>query len=235
MNLPAVPVIATVSLPATNTLTAPMLAALTQALGVPRNVLAADDQIAHAWNNLPRLLDRIPAEHRSETLVRMCVAVATGLFDSAINYAWNAAIIELREKVRRFGLAVVPQVTGKSFDETTLVELKDADLLQLCLKLNLIAEEGFFLLDQCRDIRNNFSAAHPTMGALDETEFLAFLNRCAKHALANELFRTPHSPRYELQRSRVRAYAGALEPLRSAYVAGSDPRPPRRRNRAACP
>jgi hypothetical protein len=41
-------------------------------------------------------------------------------------------------------------------------------------------------LDQCRDVRNNFSAAHPTMGTLDETEFLAFFNRCAKHALANE-------------------------------------------------
>ncbi|MES0039787.1 hypothetical protein NKJ74_32070 [Mesorhizobium sp. M0046] len=176
----------TIALPVTIGVTGPMLQSLTQALGVPRDVLAADDQIEHAWHNLPRLLDRIPTEHRSETLVRMCVAVATGLFDSAINYAWNAAVIELRQKVRRFGLAVVPQVTGRPFDDGTLLELKDADLLQLCLKLNLISEEGFFLLDQCRDIRNNFSAAHPTMGALDETEFLAFLNRCAKHALSNE-------------------------------------------------
>ncbi|MBX5145381.1 hypothetical protein [Rhizobium lentis] len=187
MSLPSIPPVSgVISLPATSGLTAPMLTALTQALGVPREVLAADDQIEHAWANLPRLLDRIPAEHRSETLVRMCVAVATGLFDSAINYAWNAAIIELREKVRRFGLTVVPQVTGKSFDERTLLELKDADLLSLCLRLNLIAEEGYYLLDQCRDIRNNFSAAHPSMGALDETEFLAFLNRCAKHALSTE-------------------------------------------------
>ncbi len=43
-----------------------------------------------------------------------------------------------------------------------------------------------FLLDQCRDIRNNFSAAHPSMGMLDEDEFLVFLSRVAKHALANE-------------------------------------------------
>jgi hypothetical protein len=163
-----------------------MLGALTDALGVDRDVLATDEQINHAWTNLPRLLARIPPEHRSETLVRMCVAVATGLFDSAINYAWNAAVVELREKVRRFGLAVVPQVTGQPFDEAALIDLKDADLLQLCLKLNLISEDGHFLLDQCRDVRNNFSAAHPTMGTLDEDEFLAFLNRCAKHAFANE-------------------------------------------------
>jgi hypothetical protein len=163
-----------------------MLAALTQALSVDRNVLAADDQIAHAWSNLPRLLNRIPQEHRGPTLARMCVAVAAGLFDSAINYAWNSAVVELRDKVRRFGLTVVPQITGKPFDEAALVDLKDAELLQLCLQLNLISEEGFFLLDQCRDVRNNFSAAHPSTGALDEDEFLVFLSRCGKHALANE-------------------------------------------------
>ncbi len=191
MSLPAAPAVAgTIALPAVGGLTAPMLTSLTQALGVPRTVLAADDQIEHAWTSLPRLLARIPAEHRSETLVRMCVAVATGLFDAAINYAWNAAVVELRAKVRRFGLAVVPQVTNKAFDEGALTELKDAELLQLCLKLNLISEEGFFFLDQCRNTRNNFSAAHPTMGALDEHEFIAFLNRCAKHALSNE-----HNPR----------------------------------------
>jgi hypothetical protein len=174
------------ALPPTGGLTAPMLAALTTALGVDRSILAGDDQIEHAWTNLPRLLSRIPAEHRSETLVRMCVAVATGLFDAAINYAWNAAVVELRAKVRRFGLAVVPQVIGKQFDENALIDLKDAELLSLCLKLNLISEDGYFLLDQSREVRNNFSAAHPSMGALDEHEFLNFLSRIGRHALANE-------------------------------------------------
>lgn len=164
----------------------PMLEAVTKALGVERSILPADDQIAHIWSNLPRLIEKIPPEHRSETIVRMCVAVAAGLFDGAINYAWNAAVIELRNKVRRFGLAVVPQVIDKDFDEAALIDLKDADLLSLCLKLNLITEDGFFLLDQNRDIRNNFSAAHPTKGALDEYEFLNFLSRCGNHALTSE-------------------------------------------------
>lgn len=175
-----------IALPAVTSVTGQMLTALTTSLGVERSILAADDQIEHAWANLPRLLSRIPPHHRSETLVRMCVAVATGLFDSAINYAWNAAVIELRGKVRRFGLTVIPQVVSKPFDEAALLDLKDADLLALCLKLNLISEEGYFLLDQCRDVRNNFSAAHPSMAALDEDEFLNFLSRVARHALANE-------------------------------------------------
>jgi hypothetical protein len=190
MTLPALRPGTAVTLPATAGMTGPMLAALTQALGVERSILAGDDQIAHAWTNLPRLLSRVPPEQRTETLVRMCVAVATGLFDSAINYAWNAAIVELRAKVRRFGLTVIPQITSKPFDEAALLDLKDADLLTLCLKLNLISEDGYFLLDQCRDVRNNFSAAHPTMGALDEDELLNFLNRVGRHALANE-----HNPR----------------------------------------
>lgn len=175
-----------VTLPMVTNVTGPMLTALTEALSVPREILAADDQIEHAWSNLPKLLSRIPPEKRSETLARMCVAISAGLFDAAVNYAWNAAVIELRSKVRHFGLSVVHEVINKQFDEVALRELQDAELLQICLQLNLITEEGFFLLDQCRDIRNNFSAAHPAMGSLDEHEFLAFLNRCAKHALSNE-------------------------------------------------
>ncbi len=118
--------------------------------------------------------------------MRMCVAVASGLFDSALNYAWNAAIMQLREKVRAFGIAIVPQIIDKDFDEQRLLDLRDSELLELCLKLNLISETGFFMLDQCRDVRNNFSAAHPTIGQVDEYEFINFLNRCTRHALTSE-------------------------------------------------
>ncbi|MBF0181955.1 MAG: hypothetical protein HQM03_18205 [Magnetococcales bacterium] len=163
------------------------LQAITDALQVDRNVLASNDQITHAFTNLPRILSKIPPALRTAGLVRMCVAVTAGLFDSAINYAWNAAILELRNKVRIFGINIVGQVNGNNgFDENALLDLKDADLLSLCLKLNLISEDGYFMLDQCRDIRNNFSAAHPSIGDIDETELLNFLNRCAKHALSDQ-------------------------------------------------
>jgi hypothetical protein len=175
-----------VKLPAILTSTRPALLALTEALGVPRSVLASDDSIETAWNTLPSLLKKIPPNLRTDGLARMCVAVASGLFDSAINYVWNSAVIELREKVKRFGLPVVAQVKGKNFDEAALIDLKDADLLNLALELNLITEEGFFFLDQCRDIRNNFSAAHPAVGTIDEHELTSFINRCSKFALGNE-------------------------------------------------
>ncbi len=175
------------NLPVVLSSTSPMLDQLTQALGVPRAALASDEQIAHAWSDLPKVLEKIPRELLTEQHVRMCVAVAAGLLDAAINYAWNSAVVELRRKVRDFGLHVVPQVIGKPFDEKTLVEFKDIELLELCLSLNLIDEDGFFFLDQCREVRNNFSSAHPPIGSLDALEFLAFLNRCAKYALASTI------------------------------------------------
>ena len=176
-----------VNLPAVIESSQSILIALTTALGVPRDILASDGEINGAWTILPRVLTKVPPALRSEALARMCVAVASGLFDSAINYVWNATILELRDKVRRFGLNVVGQVTDtKDFDEKALRDLKDSELLGLCLSLNLITEDGYFFLDQCRDIRNNFSAAHPAVGKIDDHELISFLNRCSKYALTGE-------------------------------------------------
>ena len=176
-----------IKLPAIIDSTLPALAALTNALGVPREILASDEEIESAWFGLPRVLKKIPPQRRTQELAKMCIAVTVGLFDGAINYIWNATILELKEKVRAFGLMVVRQVTGDTgFDEDALFDLKDADLLNIALKLNLITEDGFFFLDQCRDIRNNFSAAHPAVGKIDDSEFIAFVNRCAKYGLGDE-------------------------------------------------
>jgi len=177
----------TIALPAVSQVAPVNLGKLTEALHVPRSVLAADDQIEQAWSQLPRLISRIPIHLRDERIVKMCVAVASGLFDAAINYTWNAAVIELREKIRRFGINVVPQIVdNRDFDEQKLLELRDADLLDLCLKLNLIGRDDFFFLDHCRATRNSFSAAHPADGNIDEDEFVIFLSRCQKHALTSE-------------------------------------------------
>lgn len=174
------------TLPAADRLTGGMLDQVTAALGVERNVIALDDQIQEAWSRLPRLILRIPPELRDEKIVKACIAVASGLFDAAINYVWNAAVVELREKVRRFGLQVIPQILDdKSFDEARLLDLKDAELLELCLKLNLITDQDYFFLDQCRATRNSYSVAHPSNGSVDEDEVVNFISRCQKHALSS--------------------------------------------------
>lgn len=174
--------------PPVNLSTITAIAEVTQSLGVSRDIVASEEDIAYAWRNLPRELNNIPLGVRDERLgallARMCIAVSVGLFDAAINYAWNAAVLQLGERVRQFGLNVVTQLLGKQFDEDKLKDLKDAELLSLCLELNLISEDGFFFLDQCRDTRNNFSAAHPSIGVVNDREFTAFLNRCVRYALS---------------------------------------------------
>lgn len=174
-----------VNLPALPNTVLPAIAELTEALGIPREVLASQEEIEYAWRDLPRELREIPGDLRGELIARMCVAVSTGLFDGAMNYIWNAAILQLRQKIRNFGLAVVAQIQQSDFEEKHLLELQDSRLLDLCLKLNIIDEDGFFFLDQCREVRNNFSAAHPTMGTVNDREFTTFLNRCVRYALAD--------------------------------------------------
>lgn len=173
-----------VILPAIDSTVLPSLCSITNALQVPRDVLAGDEEIQYAWRDLPRELRKIPIDLRDESLVKMCVAISSGLFDGAINYVWNSSIRNLRKKVKDFGLNVVAQMLEKDFTEQKLDDLRDSELLSLCLKLNLISEEGFYFLDQCRDIRNNFSAAHPSIGPLDDRELIVFISRCAKYALS---------------------------------------------------
>ena len=162
------------------------LASITAALGIPRDVLASDEEIAYAWRELPRELRAIPPQLRDELIARMCVAVSTGLFDGAINYIWNATVQHLRQRMRDFGLPAVSQILQEKFEETNLIELQDSKVIDLCVKLNLITEDGFFFLDQCRATRNNFSAAHPTIGKINDREFINFLNRCVRYALSND-------------------------------------------------
>jgi len=173
------------TLPALPATVLPAIDELTRALGIPRNALASTEEIEYAWRDLPRELREIPVELRGELIARMCVAVSTGLFDGAMNYIWNAAILHLRNKIRIFGLPVVAQIRQNDFEEKHLLELQDSRLLELCLKLNIIDEDGYFFLDQCRNVRNNFSAAHPTLGRVNDREFTTFLNRCVRYALAD--------------------------------------------------
>ena len=96
-------------------------------------------------------------------------------------------MLALREKVRDFGLHVILDILDDcSFDEASLVDLKDAELLELCHKLNLITGQAYHFLDQCRATRNSYSVAHPGDGTVDEDEVVYFISRCQKYALSTQ-------------------------------------------------
>jgi hypothetical protein len=70
MSSPMKPAAAAVTLPASPATMLPALADICKALSIPREVLASDDEISHAWQNLPRELNNIPSQLRDELLAR---------------------------------------------------------------------------------------------------------------------------------------------------------------------
>lgn len=157
-----------------------------KSFNLPRDIIASDDEISYAWRELPREIMRIPAELRDELIVRMCVATSVGLFDGAINYIWNAVIVALKRKVKNFGLALVAQTLNRKFEDEDLNNYMDAQLLDLCYKLQILSEDGYYFLNQCRDIRNNFSSAHPSIARIDDRELINFISRCCKYGITTD-------------------------------------------------
>jgi hypothetical protein len=161
---------------------------LTSAIGVNRDLLPSKDSIDNVLQQLPALLNKIRPGLRDEKIVKMCIASGIGLFDSAINYVWNQTIIEIRKRIIVFGVDVISQIKNKKYEEKDIDELQDSTLLGLAHELNLISDEGFYFLSQCRDMRNNFSAAHPSLGEIDNYELINYINRCVKYSLSHENF-----------------------------------------------
>jgi len=179
-------IIAEKQLPTIIERTIPSVGSILNAFNLPRNVIASDEEIQYAWKDLPREIARIPPELKDGLIARMCIAISVGLFDGAINYIWNAVIVNLRLRIKSFGLGYVSQALDKKFEEDDLNNLTVSDILELCHKLELLPEEGFFFLNQCRDIRNNFSTAHPTMAQIDDKELINFISRCCKFGINSD-------------------------------------------------
>lgn len=156
---------------------------VTDIIGVPRDVLPTKSQIQTVCSLLPREIMMIPPAKRDALILKMCIASSVGLFDGAINYIWDSVVINLRDLIRKVGFNNVGSVTGKDFTETTLKELNDSGLLDLLRQLGLLTEEGYYFLNQCRDMRNNISIAHPSIATVDDLELLNFINRCCKYGL----------------------------------------------------
>lgn len=51
----------------------------------------------------------------------------------------------------------------------------------------MLSEDSYFFLNNCREIRNNYSSAHPSNSMLDGVELNYFIHQCVKHVLSNEI------------------------------------------------
>lgn len=94
-----------------------IITSLTTSLGIPRNVLATQQDIKTVWSNLRSTLENVKLEYRHELLARMVVSIRIGLFSAAVNDMWNTAILALKHKVKNFGYSEAASFLKRDINE----------------------------------------------------------------------------------------------------------------------
>ncbi|MER0465628.1 hypothetical protein ABR330_02795 [Bacillus cabrialesii subsp. cabrialesii] len=165
----------------------PVITSLTTSLGIPREVLASERDIKRVWVTLKDTLEDVKLEYRHELLARMVVSIRVGLFSSAVNDMWNTAILALRQKVKSFGYQEAATFLKRDIDEKVLNQMRDKELIDICVSLGFLDNDSYFFINNCRELRNNYSSAHPSNAMLDGVELDYFMHQCIKHILGNDV------------------------------------------------
>ncbi|MCY8068747.1 hypothetical protein MOF28_00420 [Bacillus haynesii] len=164
-----------------------IITSLTTSLGIPRNVLATEQEIKVVWGSLRTILENVKLEYRHALLARMVVSIRMGLFSAAVNDMWNTAILALRQKVKNFGYSEAASFLKREINEKKLSEIRDKELIDICVELGFLNDDSYFFINNCREIRNNYSSAHPSNSMLDGMELNYFMHQCTKHILGNDI------------------------------------------------
>jgi hypothetical protein len=130
----------------------------------------------------------IRPECRDDLMIEKAkIAFSVNLFDSSINYFWNMVINDLYKKIIYYGVdyfaAAINWDGEKLRNEVDLRQVKDYQIISGSYSLGITSHEAFFYLNQCREIRNNFSTAHYPIGELDKIEATNFIKNCVKYVL----------------------------------------------------
>lgn len=165
----------------------PVIKDLTDSMGIKREVLASERDIKRVWFTLKDTLEDVKLEYRHELLARMVISIRVGLFSSAINDMWNTSILALRQMVRSFGYIEAAKFLKKDINEKVLNQMRDKDLIDTCVSLGFLDEDAYFFVNHCRELRNNYSSAHPSNSMLDGVELNHFMHQCIKHILGNDV------------------------------------------------
>jgi hypothetical protein len=161
--------------------------------GLPsENILADLDERAVTMGNVQRVLTRVDGAQRARSiyLSKFIAAVATGLFDAALNYLWDETILELRNRVIQYDLSYFYDNAGLSVDKRKKVntaddlhQLSDNELIHGAKEVGLISQVGFKHLDYIRYMRNWVSAAHPNQNEITGLQLISWLETCIKEVI----------------------------------------------------
>lgn len=164
-----------------------------QQQGLPSNyILVPVDERITVFFNLEGVLSRIDEDQRGQSvyLSKFVAAVASGLFDAALNYLWDETIYQLRKRVAQYDIsyffdnAVNAEKRKKLKDEEDLVKLDDAELIHGAREIGLISELGYKHLDFIKYMRNWASAAHPNQNELTGLQLISWLETCIREVIS---------------------------------------------------
>lgn len=147
--------------------------------------------------NWEPIVNAIRPECRGAYIDKARLAAEAGLWDAAVLYFWNETMNDLRRKVVSYGIEYFPNPQGKRLtDEESLREnVNDYELIEGCYQLGIISKEAWFFLQQCREIRNQYTAAHLSDSQIDPLEAQNFIKNCVKYVLTHE----PPSPGFSIR------------------------------------
>ncbi len=130
---------------------------------------------------------------KSHYIAKFVAAVASWLFDAALNYLWDETINDLRQKIANYNIKyffdILPISESKRRelkDVSDLDRITDDELIRWAKLIELITELGYRELDNIRYMRNWASAAHPNNAELSAMKLLSYLETCLKEVISLE-------------------------------------------------
>lgn len=151
------------------------------------------------FRNIDDVLEELSPSQRSEAvyIAKFIAAIASGLFDAALNYLWDETVTQLRRRVAAYDIDYFFENAVRNEDrkkrlssEDDLVKLDDSELIDGARAIGLISELGYKQLDLIRYHRNWASAAHPNQNSLTGLQLIGWLETCIREVIALPLSTT---------------------------------------------
>jgi len=169
------------------------LAGFLGSLGLPtENVLVDFGERRFVLQSLQQTLNILAYDERAKAyyLSKFSVSITVGLFDAALNFLWDEAILALRRLAAAIDLSYFFDTAEKreSYrsrlqNEEDLKLLDDFTLIDTCARVGLLSEVNRERLRHINYMRNHASAAHPNQSELTGQEMVAWLSSCLRYAI----------------------------------------------------
>lgn len=165
--------------------------------GLPyENIIVEVTERAKVIDNFESAIRELDCKKKLSSLYlsKFVAAVASGLFDAALNYLWDETINCLRVKICTFDVTyfydninVFPELRDKLKTDDDMVLLSDDVLINGARNLDYITDIGYKRLMFIKEMRNWISAAHPNQSTITGFDLLSWLETCVREVINSEV------------------------------------------------